>query len=247
MKLLLSLLLATQVLSSPAPAELEERQACNRDNVLRALLNPRNAVEATSFCRNYIPTTETITPTNAVTVTATTTSTVYSRYTPLISMAKAKRDVPPIPTFISQYPASRVSSACSCLSVTPLTRTTTLGTVTVTATRTIPALCNPTNFKQYQGAVDKRQPVQLQQVAGTTEQECCITCFNAKDCTIFQFRPDNPVAQGCEYYKGLSQTDDSNREDVCPLGVSQGSGLSSPQPGRLLYNYGPCLESAPLF
>ena len=171
------------------------------------------------------------------------TKTVYSAYTP--PAAHVKRDAP-LPSFVSQYPASRVSSACSCL-VTPSTKTVTDSTIYVTATRTLPALCNPTNFKEYLSGVDKRGSEQLQQVPGTTEQDCCLICFNTPNCVIFQFRPDNPQPQGCEYYLGRTQTDPSNRIDICPLGVSIGSQLDVPAPGRYLYNYGPCQEGSPLF
>ncbi|MCJ1361905.1 hypothetical protein MMC16_001006 [Acarospora aff. strigata] len=293
--LLFTLLLAVPAFSNP----LLERNQCNRDNVLRALVNPKNVDEAVKFCSTYIqvppvthtvsnippdcptrtaitlvidplPVTVTTTPTYTVTVTSATTT-----YTPYIT-PYYKRNAP-LPTYVSQYPPSRVSSACSCLTITPTTRTTTqttcppphtvvvteappAPTFTVTAassvvitsyyttTRTLPALCKPTNFKEYKSGVIP-QPVKLQQTTGNTETDCCETCYNAKNCGYFQFRPDNSPAQRCEYYIGTEKTDPSPRVDICPLGVSKTSRLDSPVgagSGQFFLNYGPCLSTSPL-
>ncbi len=236
----------------------------------------------------------TVTPT--VTVTTTTpVSTVYSTYVP--PYHKEKRDVP-VPTFVSQYPASRISSACSCLTITPSTTTvpcpikvrsrnelllfqldlihcaktvfqtvaTTLKppapTITITASppatttktvsgpaTTLPALCKPSLFLDYLSGVDREGFGGLVQTSDATKQACCVACFNAKDCTAFQFRPDNPPETRCEYFTRRSPTDPSNRKDICPLGVTIGSGLAGPVgsgQGSFFLNYGPCLDNSPL-
>jgi hypothetical protein len=36
------------------PAELEERAACNKDNLLNAFTNPTHSAEASTFCSAYI-------------------------------------------------------------------------------------------------------------------------------------------------------------------------------------------------
>ena len=51
--LLVAPLLAAAVFGNPKPA-IEQRHACNRDNVLRALVDSRYITQALSFCRTYI-------------------------------------------------------------------------------------------------------------------------------------------------------------------------------------------------
>lgn len=54
----------------------------------------------------------------------------------------------PLPTYVSQYPASRVSSGCSCLITTTSSITTTLKTSTI-ATTTTPSTPSPTDPPDY--------------------------------------------------------------------------------------------------
>ncbi|KEY74484.1 hypothetical protein S7711_10856 [Stachybotrys chartarum IBT 7711] len=125
---------------------------CNADNALRALRATQRAAVATPFCQQYIsvPTstaTVTITPTtfvsstavvtetnvytefvletNIVTLTIDATNTVTVTQTITVPHTFAKRTEVPVPSFMSQYPASRISSACSCLSVPPPSTTVT--------------------------------------------------------------------------------------------------------------------------
>lgn len=49
--LLLSSLLAAPVLANPA---LEKRLTCHRDNVFRALIDPRYSAQAVPFCSTYV-------------------------------------------------------------------------------------------------------------------------------------------------------------------------------------------------
>ncbi|RKU48444.1 hypothetical protein DL546_001157 [Coniochaeta pulveracea] len=91
---------------------LVERNGCNADNALRALRATQRAPLATTFCRAYIDI-----PTVTVTVTA----------TPSVALERlGRRSSVPVPDFMSQYPASRISSACSCLSLPPATTTQTV-------------------------------------------------------------------------------------------------------------------------
>jgi hypothetical protein len=132
--------------AAPNVDSLEERRVCRVDNVLRALQDPNRAAVATSFCQEYIhvPTstgTITFTPILAgVTLTTATriatitkTEAVTDIYTVTLSVTKtvtvtktvkAPRAIAPatdivVPPFLTQYPARRLSSACSCLSVPP--------------------------------------------------------------------------------------------------------------------------------
>ena len=87
------------------------------------------------------------------------------------------------------------------------------------------------------------------QTSDATKQACCVACFNAKDCTAFQFRPDNGPEARCEYFTRREPTTPSNRKDICPLGVTPLSGLDSPigsGSGTFFLNYGPCLDRSPL-
>lgn len=124
---------------------VEERAVCNADNVLRALQAPANSASATNFCYSLIlqgvPTTTLVQPAGVtpppvydkpcfraepltfcfcrlllrhafetcriVTTTSTISRTVYPNGLTLEEL--------PYPTFVSQYPAPRVSSGCSCL------------------------------------------------------------------------------------------------------------------------------------
>ncbi len=136
---------------------------------------------------------------------------------------------PPPPTFTATAPSVVITSH-------------------YTTTSKLPALCKPTNFQEYRGGVIP-QPVKLQQTTGNTESDCCVTCFNAKDCGYFQFRPDNLPGARCEYYIGTAPTDPSPYTDMCPLGVAKTSELDTPAgagSGQYLLNYGPCLAKSPL-
>ncbi|MCJ1242357.1 hypothetical protein MMC14_010365 [Varicellaria rhodocarpa] len=138
---------ATPPVVRAVPHEFQERAACNQDNVLRALL--ANSADATGFCSTYInikDATATVLgtnypPTPITETTATHTLTAYTyppTYLPYV-----------LPTYLFSYPTpSRISSACSCLSIKPSTYTdyeyystptaTTITTTTTTALVTGP-------------------------------------------------------------------------------------------------------------
>lgn len=152
---------------------------------------------------------------------------------------------------MSQYPASRVYSACSCLN-TPTTQTVTASTVfnTATATKTYPALCNPTNFLEYRGSDDPFEERAYRQTGAVNEQECCVSCFNTLNCLRFQFRPTEPESQNCEHQVAVTQETPTERSDLCPLGIKVGNFLSAPLgagSGSYFLNYGPCMDGAPLY
>ncbi|KAI4240591.1 MAG: hypothetical protein L6R40_005079 [Gallowayella cf. fulva] len=109
-------LTATVAASLGGGSGVEERAVCNADNVLRALQAPQNSASASQFCYSLIlqgvPTTTLVTagvtpPPVIVTTTSTISRTVYPNGLTLEQL--------PYPTFVSQYPAPRVSSGCSCL------------------------------------------------------------------------------------------------------------------------------------
>ncbi|KAI9167889.1 hypothetical protein HJFPF1_04030 [Paramyrothecium foliicola] len=124
----------------------EQRAACHRDNVLRALQNPDRAIEATFFCQTYInvPTstgtitytpilaglktvratqttvyTNTAVQTNTYTVTVDATRTQTVTQTVTLPRRLGKRTAVPVPDWLTQYPPRRISSACTCLNVPP--------------------------------------------------------------------------------------------------------------------------------
>ncbi|MCJ1252067.1 hypothetical protein MMC30_009305 [Trapelia coarctata] len=126
-----------------APYEAEKRAICNHDSVLRALL--ANSAAATGFCSAYITikdTTVTVLGTNPpptpITETTTTQTATFYTYPPQYAPYL-------VPTYLFPYAtsSSRISSACSCLSILPMTQTdyeyyptptaTTITTTTTTA------------------------------------------------------------------------------------------------------------------
>ncbi|KAF5873534.1 uncharacterized protein Bfra_004996 [Botrytis fragariae] len=84
-----------------------------------------------------VDTTQTLTATNTITITSTTTGVTVKRSPePLIDNAQIDaRNPPPIPPYLSIFAASKISSACSCLSL-PTPSTTVTSTVQQTSTAT---------------------------------------------------------------------------------------------------------------
>lgn len=97
-------------------------KTCNRDNLYRSFIDPRSSASASSFCSTYIRST--------VSTVATATATVSAVKRGL----EDKRDLPAT----TQFPASRLSSACSCI-LTATPTPTTVYTATVTTTTTVGA------------------------------------------------------------------------------------------------------------
>jgi hypothetical protein len=158
-------------LSLGAP-NLVERSGCNADNALRALRATQRAAVATPFCRAYIDI-----PTVTITVTATPT---------VVPERLARQSSVPIPTFISQYPASRISSACSCLSLPP-----------ATATQTVfPP--KPTSFYLKATSGSHTGEYLQSQLADPTDSNLIYTS-DVSQAAIFSISPDDSTLQYTEY------------------------------------------------
>ncbi|CAF3494754.1 unnamed protein product [Fusarium graminearum] len=148
------------------PNHLNQRAACNRDNLFRCFIDQRYSSQASDFCADLAPftatvatsiatmirttTLETIVTTIAVQVTEVHTTTVVTETVPsstAVVTADAagavKRQVaanpPKCMTNGVTYPASRITSACSCIDVPASTISVThvVGTETVTEINTI--------------------------------------------------------------------------------------------------------------
>ncbi|KAL8670077.1 MAG: hypothetical protein Q9168_005362 [Polycauliona sp. 1 TL-2023] len=125
---LLALLHST--VAAPNAANLEKRQqgiatrACNGDNLYNSFIDRRYSASASAFCSTYIRST--------VTTAATATATITKR-------GLEQRDL----AATTQYPASRLSSACSCI-LTAKPTPTTVYTTTQTITRTTTAATTTT-------------------------------------------------------------------------------------------------------
>ncbi|KAK5996025.1 hypothetical protein PT974_04448 [Cladobotryum mycophilum] len=149
-----------------SPFDLSQRDACNHDNLLRCFIDQRYSTQATAYCSGLTPSTTTVATVTATstttlwqTVTASTetdvitssvtvfTATVPSATVTVTQAAHNKRDPadPPAPapppycmTNGATYPASRITSACSCINVpaSTVSVTYTAGTQTVTETST---------------------------------------------------------------------------------------------------------------
>ena len=114
-------------------------------------------------------------------------------------------------------------------------------------TRTIPPLCEPSNFMDYRNFVDSR-PFHSNSKLGPSKQDCCLTCYDAGNCLSWTF---NPTSLQCNYYTAVTEAEDGAESDVCPLGVNKGSyeempGYSVMRGSGSGLNYGPCLWDAPL-
>ncbi|KAK6352125.1 hypothetical protein TWF730_008956 [Orbilia blumenaviensis] len=145
---------------------------CNADNALRNLRDKRYSSSASLFCSEWLQSTltntlqitatasatatetpEPITVTVPETVTITNIETTYQTEYPTAVNTFVKRGEIGYPAWLSAtYPASRVSSACSCFIESPSpavteTFTTTVATVTNTATTTLgPLTATETSF-----------------------------------------------------------------------------------------------------
>ncbi|WQF87073.1 Putative carbohydrate-binding, CenC, Galactose-binding-like domain superfamily [Colletotrichum destructivum] len=149
-----------------SPLELFERATCNRDNLFRCFIDQRYSTQASAYCAGLTPFTTTVATTTATetstvwtdvvvstrTDTVTSTTTVFTATVPSTTatvtgfygsgpqkMKRAEAAAPPkCLTNGVTYPASRITSACSCIDVPAQTVsvTYTAGTATVTDTLT---------------------------------------------------------------------------------------------------------------
>ncbi|RFU24361.1 hypothetical protein B7463_g11982, partial [Scytalidium lignicola] len=138
-RLLASLLLAGNAIA--VPHYFEKRNECDHDNLLRCFIVSSSAAEG--FCGALTPLTTTV-ETVTATVSTTTTTTVVTTGTDTItetilttyvipattttvtvnaegSIVQKRQDVPTPDCLGTTYPASRITSACSCIGVPALT------------------------------------------------------------------------------------------------------------------------------
>ena len=99
----------------------------------------------------------------------------------------------------------------------------------------------------YRNFVDTR-PFHSNSEAGSSKQDCCLTCYDAGDCLSWTF---DPTSLQCNYYTALTKAEDGAESDICPLGVNKASYEEMPGYPIMLgnglgNNYGPCLWDAPL-
>ncbi|KAI6764473.1 hypothetical protein HG530_008262 [Fusarium avenaceum] len=145
------------------PSQLYERAACNRDNLFRCFIDQRYHEQASDFCSGLDPSTVTVATTTAtvttvvqagvtldvVEITETSTTTFYTETVPsstkvetLSVGAVAKRALAMPPKCMTNgvtYPASRITSACSCIDVpaSTVSATQVVSTETVIETDTV--------------------------------------------------------------------------------------------------------------
>ncbi|KAK6497004.1 hypothetical protein TWF481_001983 [Arthrobotrys musiformis] len=173
-------LLGAQTAAAAAVANVQERGRCNADNCLRNLRDHRYVSSASAFCSKWLQSTvtdtfydvattyttvtstpEVVTVTNDVSITITTTTGTNTIYSTVIGDPRyVKRGRIGHPKWLDGgYPASRVSSACSCLIASPspavhLSITLTTSTATVVNTLTLPTSTTLTTL-----TVTQTQPV----------------------------------------------------------------------------------------
>ncbi|KAI9885948.1 MAG: hypothetical protein M1823_002226 [Watsoniomyces obsoletus] len=164
-----------------------------------------------------------------------TTSTVNSAYAPPSTSwsppPPVKRDTA-LPSFVSQYPAHRVSTARSYLTVTPAsTTTTTVRTASVTTTQTLASLCHPANSEQLLEGDDPTSAG-----AGVRSSKIAPWTSAAKQTALASNPgPTNPNPRAANTVS-RNPSDSTNRTDPCLLGVPQASFLDTPTPDRYRYN-----------
>ncbi|KAM5343396.1 hypothetical protein ACJ41O_011933 [Fusarium nematophilum] len=149
--------------AAASPQQVYERAACNRDNLFRCFIDQRYSVQASDFCSGLSPFTATVATTtatatrivqvqvtlDAVISTETSTTTVFTETIPTatttltlgvgtVAKRQASATPPKCMTNGVTYPASRITSACSCIDVpaTTVSLTHTVSTWTVTYTET---------------------------------------------------------------------------------------------------------------
>ncbi|MCJ1455814.1 hypothetical protein MMC28_006170 [Mycoblastus sanguinarius] len=179
---------------------------------------------------------------------ASSTTTIYSHYTP--AGTKEKRAAPTIPPYLSNFGASQVSKACSCLSIPAKTTTvtTTVGatlapqtisanitapaptstststtTVTVAASSTtIPAICAPSAINVQSGVLSSEGNASPQEVISpaTTVIDCCVACFNAANCLSYLFNPSCSLFILNAAPAGDQAPPSAAQAALCPVGVS---------------------------
>ncbi|KAK6842844.1 hypothetical protein PG987_003704 [Apiospora arundinis] len=252
---------------------VENRQdGCGHDNLLRALLNPTRSAEATSFCNDYL-----CRPSSTVTATAphpgqrrvlrlargcglplSPTRKRSPADAPAAALAAphARREAaaecptPTVPSFLTTattYPASRLSSACSCVMTSAPLPTTTSTCTAISATwpqTTIPAFCQP-SFHANRASLLPLPGVTSTATATlgvvSDKLDCCVSCAGIYNCVAWSYVPYpsptpaapvvtttpgsnkiNPWISGmcvAVYNYGVAPGPNDNAAAVCPNGV----------------------------
>ncbi|KFA60171.1 hypothetical protein S40285_09740 [Stachybotrys chlorohalonatus IBT 40285] len=123
------------------PSELNDRAACNRDNLLRCFVDVRFSASASAYCSGLTPTTVTASTVQA-TATVTSAPALEQRSDDLWIAADLgvgfQKRAAPLPSCAATYSPQRLTSACNCINVpaatVSVTATTIVSTVTVTPT-----------------------------------------------------------------------------------------------------------------
>lgn len=195
------------------------------------------------------------------------TTTVFSNDPTTTRTGYTTTYVPYLPTYVSQYPEARVSSACSCVSQPVITvgdfplvyvSTTVPGTTTITryqttettsttetkfphVTTTFPAICYSSFLTLNFATANPQRPVTTiapsPGISTTTDEDCCMSCFHAKNCLYWRNEP----SAGCKIILGTTKVGDLVL-NVCPLGIQNNGGLSKPGATTAAYNPGPCFK-----
>ncbi|PWW80369.1 hypothetical protein C7212DRAFT_342065 [Tuber magnatum] len=234
---LLALSAATAVQGTPVSG------SCNADNVLRALR--RFSSQAIPFCSSYInvPTVTTSTTYTVGTITTTSTATL------VINKRQAEEDIvvfglanggglverrndpaPALPSYVSQYPPERVSSACSCMTIPTLTAT---ATVPVTATATETKVVTGGNCQTTYNTAGNGVGNKVDVLRASSGQDCCEKCHAKLNCIASAFVGDGT----CQHLINVQPAPGEPVTAMCPLGTKDYH-FGAPKPG-LVYA-GPC-------
>ncbi|KAL8631554.1 hypothetical protein Q9189_002772 [Teloschistes chrysophthalmus] len=224
-------------------SSLQPRARCDADNCLRALR--RHNISASPFCSTYMAP-------STLTVTGSTTQTIYS----VISPSSSRPSTTPtasLPLLNDSFPVTsaqpyatpcsstpRLSSACACLlSTAPPIYTTTLPLATTTV-----SICDPTandGINYQRGQTDDLINTQLQRSSNTTDaHKCCATCFGTPGCLTYALlAPRNVSGGGCELSVAVEGSlKGPGLSDTCPFGVYEAfNGRASKEVGL-----GPCVD-----
>ncbi|KAL8688476.1 MAG: hypothetical protein Q9218_005627 [Villophora microphyllina] len=220
----------TPLVKSPEALAARDLSTCQVvSDIVNILHNPALSASATKFCSSFISipletatnvATTTITPlpvTATATITASATTVVTTTLGLPLTTAPAtlgKRN-PTLPPYLSAFASSKVSAACSCLSIQPAT-TTVAGQTTVTAsasiaTATITVTSTTTSTSTVLGVASQCLPAAITAsparlfhpgqvaIAGTAQevgssfpinnvQDCCSACYLAtSNCVAFTY------------------------------------------------------------
>ncbi|KAH8150388.1 uncharacterized protein LAJ45_05599 [Morchella importuna] len=254
------LLFSSAINCSPLLEERTDGTGCNADNCLRALR--RFSVEAIPFCSAYISvpviTTVVATTTPVITVTsyATITSPVVNRRAAATLAAREEVEVAAesvifaleegagvierreiaIPSFVSEYPASRISSACSCMPIVTATTSVTSTAPTATATSTATVTVDPRSKCEVAYATSGNgSGNHIENVKASGHLDCCQKCQNKLNCVASAYLG---IVGICQHLVNVKTVPYESVSDMCPLGLENYS-FGKPSSKGIVYP-GPC-------